>query len=67
MPQTQFKASGVTADNKDQLKDAGFTVAGVQWVNVNDDNVVVTHEDSFEAAAFISALEGVDGSVSLSE
>lgn len=66
MPQTLYKASGLTADNSDKLKDAGMGVAGVKWVNINNDNIVVTHEDGFDADAFAAALQGADGSVSLS-
>ena len=59
-------ASGLTADNADKLKDAGMNVPGVKWVNINNGNVVVTHDDSFDADAFAAALHGTDGSVSLS-
>ena len=66
MPQTLYHASGLTADNADKLKDAGMNVPGVKWVNINNGNVVVTHDDSFDADAFAAALHGTDGSVSLS-
>jgi len=66
MPQTLYHASGLTADNTDKLKDAGMNVPGVKWVNINNGNVVVTHEDAFDADAFASALHSADGSVSLS-
>ena len=59
-------ASGLTADNADKLKDAGMNVPGVKWVNINNGNIVVTHDDSFDADAFAAALRGADGSVSLS-
>ena len=65
MPQTLYHASGLTADNADKLKDAGMNVPGVKWVNINNGNVVVTHDDSFDADAFAAALHGTDGSVSL--
>ncbi len=66
MPQTLYKASGLTPANADKLKNAGMGVAGVKWVNINNDNIVVTHEDNFDADAFSAALQGADGSVSLS-
>jgi len=66
MPQTLYHASGLTADNADKLKDAGMNVPGVKWVNINNGNIVVTHDDSFDADAFAAALHGTDGSVSLS-
>jgi hypothetical protein len=66
MPQTLYHASGLTADDADKLKDAGMNVPGVKWVNINNGNVVVTHDDSFDADAFAAALHGTDGSVSLS-
>ena len=65
MPQTLYHASGLTADNTDKLKDAGMNVPGVKWVNINNGNIVVTHDDSFDADAFAAALHGTDGSVSL--
>ena len=65
MPQTLYHASGLTADNADKLKDAGMNIPGVKWVNINNGNVVVTHDDSFDADAFAAALHGTDGSVSL--
>ncbi len=68
MAQTLFKASGITGDNAEALKDAGSAVDGVKWVNVNvsGDNIVVTHEDDFDAGAFVDALKGADGSVDAS-
>lgn len=66
MPQTLCQASGLTADNTDKLKDTGMKVPGVKWVNINNGNIVVTHEDNFDADAFAAALHGADGSVSLS-
>ena len=68
MPQTLYHASGLTADNADKLKDAGMNIPGVKWVNINNGNIVVTHEDGFDADAdaFAAALRGADGSVSLS-
>lgn len=67
MAQTLFKATGLTSENADALKDAGMAIAGVRWVNINNDNVVVTHDDSFDADAFVSALRNADGSVSVSK
>ncbi|WP_298643957.1 hypothetical protein [uncultured Cardiobacterium sp.] len=67
MAQTLFKASGLTADKADKLKEAGMAVAGVRWVNINNDNVVVTHDDHFDADAFVGALHGADGSVSVTK
>ena len=66
MPQTLYQASGLTADNTDKLKDTGMKVPGVTWVHINNGNIVVTHEDTFAAAAFAAALHGADGNVSLS-
>mgnify|MGYP001021645929 FL=1 len=66
MAQTLFKASGLTANNADKLKDAGMSVA-VRWVNINNDNVVVTHDDQFDAEAFAQALHGADSSVNISK
>ena len=43
-----------------------MNVPGVKWVNINNGNIVVTHEDGFDADAFAAALHGTDGSVSLS-
>lgn len=59
MAQSLFKATGLTADNSDKVKEAGSGVADVKWVNINNDNVVVTHGDAFNADAFISAVKGV--------
>ena len=67
MAQTLFKASGLTANNADKLKDTGMSVAGVRWVNINNDNVVVTHDDQFDAEAFTQALHGADSSVNISK
>ena len=67
MAQTLFKAAGLTPENADALKDAGMAIAGVRWVNINNDNVVVTHDDSFDADAFVRALRNSDGSVSVSK
>lgn len=67
MPQTQFKASGLTADNVEAIKEAGMAVASVKWVNVNGDNIVVTHEDSFDESVFTGAIQGTDSSVNLSK
>ncbi len=68
MAQTLFKSSGITGSNSDALKDAGSAVADVKWVNVNinNDTVVVTHGDDFDADTFVSALKGADGSIDLS-
>ena len=67
MAQTLFKAAGLTPENADVLKDAGMAIAGVRWVNINNDNVVVTHDDSFDADTFVSAWRTADGSVSVSK
>ena len=67
MAQTLFKAAGLTPENADVLKDAGMAIAGVRWVNINNDNVVVTHDDSFDADTSVSALRTADGSVSVSK
>ena len=67
MAQTLFKAAGLTPENADVLKDAGMAIAGVRWVNINNDNVGVTHDDSFDADTFVSALRTADGSVSVSK
>lgn len=57
MPQTQIKAS--IADNAaaDNIVSKGESVAGVKFVNINTDTgvVVVTHDDSFDEAAFKAA------------
>ncbi|MDO4642884.1 MAG: hypothetical protein Q4A74_03495 [Cardiobacteriaceae bacterium] len=68
MPQTLFQASGLNPENADKLRDAGMNVAGVKWVNinVNNSNIVVTHEDNFDASAFTSALQGAASGVTLS-
>ena len=62
MPQTLYHASGLTADNADKLKDAGMNVPGVKWVNINNGNVVVTHDDSFDADAFAAACKAAKSS-----
>ena len=67
MAQTLFKAAGLTPENADALKDAGMAIAGVRWVNINNDNVVVTHDDSFDADALVGALRNAEGSVSVSK
>ena len=67
MAQTLFKASGLTANNADKLKDTGMSVAGVRWVNINNDNIVVTHDDQFDAEAFAQALHGADSCVNISK
>ena len=67
MAQTLFKAAGLTPENAEALKDAGIAIAGVRWVNINNDNVVVTHDDSFDADACVSALRNADGRVSVSK
>ena len=66
MPQTRYQASGRPADTTDTLKASGMKVPGVKWVNINNGNIVVTHEDTFDADAFAAALYGADGNVSLS-
>lgn len=67
MAQTLFKATGITADNADKIKETGMAVADVKWVNINGDNIVVTHADSFDENAFTDALQAADNSVSLSK
>lgn len=67
MAQTLFKATGITAENADTIKETGMAVADVKWVNINGDNIVVTHEDSFDEGAFTSAIQAVDGAVNLSK
>lgn len=67
MAQTLFKATGITADNADKIKEAGMAVANVKWVNINGDNIVVTHEDSFDENTFTDALQNTDSSVNLSK
>lgn len=67
MAQTLFKASGLNAGNSDTLKNAGMGITGVHWVNINNDNVLVTHDDHFDGDVFIAALQGADGSVTLSK
>lgn len=64
MPQTLFKATGITAENSDKVKEAGSAVADVKWVNINNDNVVVTHGEAFDADGFISAVSGTGVSLS---
>ncbi len=64
MPQTQLKASGMTAANSDQIKSAGMSIDGVKWVNINADTIVVTHADEFDSAAFIDAVKGAGADVS---
>lgn len=64
MAQSLFKASGLTADNSDKVKEAGSAVADVKWVNINNDNVVVTHGDAFDADAFVSAVSATGVSLS---
>lgn len=67
MAQTLFKATGITADNADKIKEAGMAVTNVKWVNINGDNIVVTHEDSFDENTFTDALQNTDSSVNLSK
>lgn len=67
MAQTRFTATGITVDNTDSIKETGMAVAGVKWVNVNGDNIVVTHEDSFDDSAFINTIQSIDNTVSLSK
>lgn len=67
MAQTLFKATGLTAENADAIKEAGMAVADVKWVNINAENIVVTHEDSFDEDTFTNALQAADSSVSLSK
>lgn len=67
MAQTLFKATGITDGNADTIKEAGMAVADVKWVNINAENIVVTHEDSFDEDTFTNALQAADSSVSLSK
>lgn len=64
MPQTLFKATGITAENSDKVKEAGSAVADVKWVNISNDNVVVTHGEAFDADGFISAVSRTGVSLS---
>ncbi len=63
MPQTQIKASEMTAANSDQIKSAGMSVAGVKWVNINADTLVITHDDEFDSNAFVEAVKGAGADV----
>lgn len=64
MAQTLFNATGITADNTQALKDAGSKLAGVKWVNVLQDKIVVTHEDNFDLDSFTNAIKEADSNVS---
>lgn len=64
MAQTLFNATGLNADNTDAVKDAGSAISGVKWVNVTENKVVVTHDDTFDATAFTSAVEKAGVSLS---
>lgn len=57
MPQTQIKASIADKAAADNIVSKGESVAGVKFVNINTDTgvVVVTHDDSFDEAAFKAA------------
>lgn len=65
MPQTLFKASGITEDNAAAVKDAGSAVGGVKWVNVMSDKVVVTYEDNFDLDGFVNTIQGAVSGVTL--
>ncbi len=68
MAQTLFKATGITADNKEAIKDSALTIlSNVKWININDDSVVVTHGDDFDADAFSSALQNAHSGISLTK
>lgn len=67
MPQTQFQATGLTDGNSDSIQEATIAIAGVKWVNVNPDNIVVTHEDGFDLSLFEAAVNSVDGGVTLTK
>lgn len=49
------------------FKEAGVAIAGVRWVNINNNNMVVAHDDPFDADAFVSVLHRADGSVSVTK
>lgn len=57
MPQTQIQANIADQAAADAIVSKGENVAGVKFVNVSVENntVVVTHDDSFDEAAFKSA------------
>ena len=56
MPQTKYDVVIDDKDKADKLVADTENVAGVKWVNVNLGNcIVVTHDDSYDEAAFKSA------------
>lgn len=57
MPQTKIEASIADQATADAIVKNTESVAGVKFVNVNIDNnsIVITHDDSFDEAAFKSA------------
>lgn len=57
MPQTQIKSSINDKAAADAVVSKGEGVAGVKFVNVNIETgaVVITHDDSFDEAAFKAA------------
>lgn len=67
MPQTQFKATGITKDNADKIQDAGMQLTGINWVNVNETNIVLTHDEGFDFSLFENALKSTDANVSITQ
>lgn len=57
MSQSKFEATIADQAAADSLVAKTESVAGVKFVNVNVDNglIVVTHDDSFDEAAFKAA------------
>lgn len=57
MPQTKFDVSIADKDAAAAIVEKGEAVAGVKFVNANVEggSVVVTHDDSFDEAAFKAA------------
>lgn len=67
MPQTQFKATGLSDSIADKIQETAMAVAGVKWVNVNPDNIVLTHEEGFDYSLFLDAVKSVDANVNLTQ
>lgn len=56
MAQTKYDIIIDDKEDADQLVEKTSNIQGVRWVNVNvGSSVVVTHDDSFDEAAFKSA------------
>lgn len=57
MPQSKFEATIADQAAADSIVAKTESVTGVKFVNVNVDNglIVVTHDDSFDEAAFKAA------------